>query len=347
MKKISVIVPVYNVEKYLSECVDSLINQTYNNLEIILVDDGSKDNSGKLCDVFAKKDNRIKVIHKQNEGLGMARNTGLDNATGDYVLFVDSDDYLELDCIGECVDFSLKNNIDILFFGHNNVNNKQVTSIHIPLERKVYKDKEILDDFLPELISPSKDNGLSMSSCMALFSNKLIKESEWRFVSERNIISEDVYSILKLFKNVKIAGSYDKAFYNYRYNGNSLTHSFREDRFDKLLAFYSLCYEECINSFKSKNLANRFSLVYGSFLIGALNIIENLDIKSNKKIKLIKKHTDSKMIRNILKINCKINYNRNQKMIYILIIMRKYTLLHFLLLLNKIKNKIINIENGE
>jgi len=92
LKKISVIVPVYNVEKYLKECVDSILNQTIKNLEIILVDDGSLDNSGTICDSYALKDERIKVIHKKNGGLSSARNAGLDNATGEYIMFCDSDD---------------------------------------------------------------------------------------------------------------------------------------------------------------------------------------------------------------------------------------------------------------
>ena len=85
MKKLSVIVPVYNVEKYLERCVNSILNQNYENMEIILVDDGSKDSSGELCDVLAKRDNRIKVIHQKNGGLSAARNTGIDNADGYYI----------------------------------------------------------------------------------------------------------------------------------------------------------------------------------------------------------------------------------------------------------------------
>ncbi len=92
---ITVIVPVYNTEKYLNKCIDSIIVQTYENLEIILVDDGSTDNSGKICDEYAKKDSRIKVIHKENEGVSVARNTALDAAEGKYIGFVDSDDYIE------------------------------------------------------------------------------------------------------------------------------------------------------------------------------------------------------------------------------------------------------------
>ena len=96
---VSVIVPVYNVEKYLNRCVDSLVQQTYHNLEIIMVDDGSKDNSGRICDLLAKQDKRIKVIHKLNGGLASARNAGIKKANGQYILFVDSDDWIELDTL--------------------------------------------------------------------------------------------------------------------------------------------------------------------------------------------------------------------------------------------------------
>ena len=95
MEKISVIIPVYNVEKFMRNCIDSCINQTYKNLEIILVDDGSTDNSGKICDEYKNKDERIKVIHQKNMGLAGARNSGLDIATGKYIMFLDSDDFYE------------------------------------------------------------------------------------------------------------------------------------------------------------------------------------------------------------------------------------------------------------
>ncbi len=98
-KKVTVVVPVYNVSNYLGKCIDSIINQTYKKLEIILVDDGSTDNSGAICDDFASKDKRIKVIHKENGGLSDARNFGIDIATGEYIVFVDSDDYIALDMI--------------------------------------------------------------------------------------------------------------------------------------------------------------------------------------------------------------------------------------------------------
>lgn len=96
---VSVIVPVYNIERYLARCIDSILNQTYGELEVILVDDGSKDNSGKICDEYAKRDARVKVIHKENEGQAIARNKALDIMAGSWVVFVDSDDYLRTDAI--------------------------------------------------------------------------------------------------------------------------------------------------------------------------------------------------------------------------------------------------------
>lgn len=99
MELISIIIPIYNVSKYLNRCVDSVVNQTYKNIEIILVDDGSKDNSGEMCDKYQEEYSNIKVVHKENAGLGFARNTGLEYVTGKYVIFVDGDDYIQKDMV--------------------------------------------------------------------------------------------------------------------------------------------------------------------------------------------------------------------------------------------------------
>ena len=111
---ISVIVPIYNVEKYLDRCVESIINQTYKNLEIILVDDGSPDNCTQMCDDYAKKDSRIRVVHKENGGLSDARNAGMEVATGEYVSFIDSDDYISLDFYETLFQTMIDNDSDIV-----------------------------------------------------------------------------------------------------------------------------------------------------------------------------------------------------------------------------------------
>jgi glycosyltransferase involved in cell wall biosynthesis len=123
---VSVIVPIYNVEIYLEKCINSIINQTYKNLEIILVDDGSPDNCGKICDEYVLKDKRIKVIHKPNGGLSDARNAGLDMAKGEYIGFVDSDDYIAEEMYKELVDIALKDGADIVACAQYILNNKGV-----------------------------------------------------------------------------------------------------------------------------------------------------------------------------------------------------------------------------
>ena len=113
---ISVIVPVYNVEAYLGECIDSLIHQTYETLEIILVDDGATDASGAICDDYARRDGRIKVVHQPNQGLGGARNAGIEVAQGAYISFIDSDDYVELDTYRSLIEQVQKYGLDVISF---------------------------------------------------------------------------------------------------------------------------------------------------------------------------------------------------------------------------------------
>lgn len=115
MNKVSIILPIYNVEKYLEKCVNSVINQTYQNIEIILVDDGSKDSSGRICDELVESDNRIKVIHKKNGGLASARNAGYEVATGEYLMYIDSDDVIKNDIAEKCVSAMEKNDQMLLY----------------------------------------------------------------------------------------------------------------------------------------------------------------------------------------------------------------------------------------
>ena len=137
MKLVTVIIPVYNVEQYLEECIESVLRQTYTNIEIILVDDGSSDKSGKICDTYAQKHTNIKVFHKINGGLSSARNYGLTNATGEYIYFLDSDDYIADETIQELLNVAEKNDLDILFFGAESFidgDNEIVKGLDLPYE---------------------------------------------------------------------------------------------------------------------------------------------------------------------------------------------------------------------
>ena len=112
--KISVIVPVYNVEKYLPRCIDSILSQTFKDFELLLIDDGSPDNCGKICDEYAAKDRRVRVFHKPNGGVSSARNLGLDKACGEWITFIDSDDYVAVDYLEELVSFKINSGAELV-----------------------------------------------------------------------------------------------------------------------------------------------------------------------------------------------------------------------------------------
>ena len=134
---ISIIVPVYNVEKYLSRCLDSILVQTYRDFELILVDDGSTDRSGAICDEYASRDERIKLIRQSNQGLSVARNVGLDAARGDYIGFVDSDDYIHPETYQILLDALLKYDADLSVCGFNYVCENVIEDLCHPLETPV------------------------------------------------------------------------------------------------------------------------------------------------------------------------------------------------------------------
>ena len=145
MKKISIIVPIYNTEKYLQRCIESLINQTYQNLEIILVNDGSTDNSEKICAKYKKTDNRIKVFSKVNGGQSSARNLALENITGDYIGFVDSDDWIALDTYEYLMNIIEKNSADIAFIERIKTNGKELKKYNKRPKEVLYENDNILD----------------------------------------------------------------------------------------------------------------------------------------------------------------------------------------------------------
>ena len=150
MKKISVIIPVYNVEQYLERCVKSVINQTYKNIEIILVDDSSTDSSLEVCNKLAQKDSRIKVIHKENGGLSSARNVGLDVAKGKYITFIDSDDVPEVTWAEKLYNAAKANDADIAFSGYDRVDldTEKVVATEMTQYGTMNKDVDWNDDFI-------------------------------------------------------------------------------------------------------------------------------------------------------------------------------------------------------
>lgn len=241
---VTVVIPVYNTETYLDICVSSVVGQTYQNLQILLIDDGSTDASPRICDEWAGRDSRVTVIHKQNEGLGMARNTGMEHAAGNYLCFLDSDDFLA----PETIELAQKVTADVVFYGFREVDKAgDPLADHIPnLQKRVYHGQEALHRFLPMLIAG--ENGLQASACWAMFSVELIKRANWHFPSEREIISEDIYALLELFRDVESVSVVPKPLYHYRKNPASLSRAYRADRFEMAKEFCNKCTKLCKNA---------------------------------------------------------------------------------------------------
>ena len=284
---VTVVLPIYNVEQYLERCIKSVVNQTYENLEIILVDDGSPDHCPKICDEWAQKDNRIKVIHKSNAGLGLARNTGIENATGEYICFFDSDDYIALDTIEKAYNCITYYKAEIVLFGFCNVDSSGRTrKCTIPKTSKdCYHGDEVQNYILPNLIAPDPKTGektnLWMSAWACMYSMKVIERANWRFVSERKYISEDVYSLLSLYKCIKRVAVLSEALYFYCENSTSLTHVYRHDRYEKNKLCYDGCLEVCEKLKYGQDIKERLAFQYMSNIIGALKLIvmENCSYK--------------------------------------------------------------------
>lgn len=238
---ISIIIPVYNVEKYIHRCVDSIVNQSYKNLEIILVDDGSPDRSGSICDNYGRQDNRIKVIHKKNEGLGFARNAGLDCASGKYVTFIDGDDYIGNNHIETMYNKIKETATDTCMAGHTKVyKDKQIEHINV-CAGKVYKDN-VKNHILPRMCGADVHGNdyIEMSVCMVLLSNEIIQNNHLRFVSEREYVSEDLVFDFEYYPLSKGVCILDITDYYYCDNEGSLTTKYREDRFASQVKLYKL-----------------------------------------------------------------------------------------------------------
>lgn len=226
---VSVVVPVYNAEAYLDRCVSSITGQSYSELQIILVNDGSTDRSAALCDAWAEKDRRIKVIHKENAGAGMARNSGIDAADGDYILFVDSDDYIHCSTVEKCVLRAQQTHAEAVLFGRCTVSpTGAVTKKTIRTNSYFFEGAAVCEQVLSGLFFYEK--GIGISSCDKLIKLSVIKDAGLRFFSERELISEDAYFMLELFARLNAVSILPENLYYYFENEHSFSRTYDPNR---------------------------------------------------------------------------------------------------------------------
>lgn len=225
---VSVIVPVYNVEKYLARCVNSILNQTYRNLEVILVDDGAKDNSGAICDGFAQKDSRVRVIHKENGGLSSARNAGIDIAQGAYLEFVDSDDWLEEDAVEKLLQCALRNQVELVIGGRYDVS------------ESTGKKKQGLCPCKEEILDAEAVVGrifhwdnCDSAACDKLFARRLFREIRFPL----GVVCEDVPVMYRIVLDAGRVALLNKPIYNYFHRKGSISITTAEEITDKTFHF--------------------------------------------------------------------------------------------------------------
>lgn len=290
---ISIIVPIYNVDAYLPKCLDSLINQTYQDMEIICVNDGSTDSSLEILQQYQAKDNRIRVISQKNQGLSGARNTGISLATGEWMMFVDSDDWLDVDCCERLMEI-IDSDMDLCFFSYtrefgdkvapklifgNEIINYQAKDVDALYARLIGLRNE-------ELAYPEKLDSLS-TAWGKLYKTSIIKEHQIEFVSTKEIGTEDLLFNVYYFRWIKKAMYLPNTFYHYRKNNiTSLTRLYKPYLEVQWTCLFR-CIEDWIDPLERKDLEEALSNRKALCLIGlGLNMVFS-DRSLSEKYKLL------------------------------------------------------------
>lgn len=312
MKKcVSIIIPVYNTEKYLRECLDSVFNQTFNDIEVIIINDGSKDKSDDIIKSYMKKYKNIIYINQKNQGQSVARNNGLKYAQGEFVFYLDSDDYIELDCIENLYNKAKNNGADIIIMGHKK----------LYLESKYPRVEDVIFDINENHIYSGKDVAQMMLnseilgySCDKFFKLENLKNNN--FYYEPNKYIEDLFPVFKEIYNSKKIMFINKPLYNYRQRENSSSNlkntkllkdfieanncvldyiknnrlrfdentilRFKTIFFAKIIMIYNNCEEYKLNRYK-----NFYKLNYDLYEPSLIYLITHKDIKISTKISII------------------------------------------------------------
>ncbi len=322
--KVSVIIPVYNVEKYLDRCMISVLNQSLHDIEIILIDDGSPGQCPKMCDEYMKKDPRVKVVHQKNMGAGLARNTGIEIATGEYYAFLDSDDFFDKDMLERMYHKAKERNLDAVSCGICNLladGSVKVSQVSYPEYTEVTTNYECVNEGLKAITGKNKPLGIKFEQIQRpaiwrfIFSSEIIRKHHIRFQSERDIVSEDLALNVQFMTYAQRVAFMPELFVKHCYNEDSLT----------ALRNKILPYNRIINQFqffwllaKDNNYTEKgFDIICDYFIRNVFSLIRaNLksDIPFRKKITIIKDVSNDSNSWNLVKstniISCQSFFKR-------------------------------------
>ena len=304
MAKISVIIPVYKVEKYLSRCIESVVNQTLEDIEIVLVDDGSPDLCPSMCDTYAKEDKRIKVIHKKNQGLGYARNSGMAIATGEYIAFLDSDDYIRSDMYEKIYDELKRTNANCCVTGYivKKDSGEEVYKKN-PLGTTIYEGTDIIKRVLAGMLGSKpeqvRDTDVGMSVWKCVYKREILQKNKIFFPSERELISEDIIFQIRAIPYVKRVCTLTDGMYYYCENltSQSLTKTYSKDKFERYKKLYNTEIE-MLSKIETRLRVTRMFL--GNTRVCIKQICQSAELTKSEKKALLRIICDDDEIQDIL-----------------------------------------------
>lgn len=305
MAIISVIVPVYNTEQFLPRCIQSILGQSYADMEIILIDDGSKDTSGLICDHFSDIDRRIRVIHTENKGVSAARNTGIDSAVGDYITFVDSDDWIDPDMYERMMQIAIEKDCDVVLCDCIKEDNERKRIYSHEIRSGYYNDAQLKKEYYPHLLMMENiEYPATISNWLMLYrvkqSNQACPAASVRYLegirySEDLLFGAEIMLHAKSFYYMK-----DCAFYHYRLHENSATQRFIVDKWDDYMRLYAAIRERIVSmdyDFRSQMYKALLFFIYNA----AGEIIRSRMLSTKKKTKLINRILTTEEVKRMFK----------------------------------------------
>lgn len=275
------IIPVYNVEKYLAKCIDSVIAQTYTELEILLIDDGSTDSSGEICDSYSSRDKRIRVIHQQNKGLAEVRNIGIREAKGEWIQFVDSDDWIDPETVGTCLEYARKYDAEIVCFGF--------MKDYGGGRRTFLREKSRSPFLMTKSEALSRiffQTCVSTSSCDKFFRASVLSSIEY----PRNKLWEDAYTMYKIIAKAERILSTGDSFYHYCMRGESIIHGVSEEKLRFATESGSECYSFIMGNFQlTKSERRDLDVGFSIWMLGVVNMMLKADATNGEYISSLRR----------------------------------------------------------
>lgn len=300
-KKITVIIPIYNSQKCLRRCIESIINQSYSNLEIILVDDGSTDSSLEICQDYAKEDKRIKVIHKENNGAASARNTGIEHAIGEYITFVDSDDYIDLNMYEKIMEINKQYDCDVVMCDcyKEDSHIRNIFTHHI---RKGYYDKNTLyKEYFPTLlITNTVDYPPTISNYTCLFKRKIIMNHKIRYKEGMRFSEDWLFGSQVMYYANSFYYMKGQCFYHYLMNENSVTHTYYEDKWTLMKQLY-FAIDEFFNNVDDYDFHRQIDLSLLFIVYHCIGNVKNSSSSKKEKTQNILKILNDKKVKEMFK----------------------------------------------